>query len=206
LGDGSLIPVIDGVTLVERLPKELRHYPSLGQDLQTHGLATLSNTNDHIEVESDTTILTYSHASVNPTLPSLHTTTTPTVLVVDDAASLRKTLAMSLERAGYRVLQAGDGWEALKQLQSNASVNLVISDIEMPNLNGFDLLNHRRQDPQLQQVPVVMLTSRSNDKHRKLAMHLGATAYFTKPYIEQSFLKAIKDILHESRREIPISR
>jgi chemotaxis family two-component system sensor histidine kinase/response regulator PixL len=103
---------------------------------------------------------------------------------------------MSLERAGYRVLQAGDGWEALKQLQSNASVNLVISDIEMPNLNGFDLLNHRRQDPQLQQVPIMMLTSRSNDKHRRLAMHLGATAYFTKPYIEQSFLKAIQDILN----------
>lgn len=196
LGDGSLIPVIDGVTLVDQLPKGLRNYPLLGQDLQTHGLATLSNTDDSIEFESNHTIKTHSPASVNPTLASLHTATTPTVLVVDDAASLRKTLAMSLERAGYRVLQAGDGWEALKQLQSNAEVNLVISDIEMPNLNGFDLLNHRRQDPQLQQVPVVMLTSRSNDKHRRLAMHLGATAYFTKPYIEQSFLKAIKDLLN----------
>jgi chemotaxis family two-component system sensor histidine kinase/response regulator PixL len=116
----ALIPVIDGVTLVERLPKELRHYPSLGQDLQTHGLAAASNSEDYIEFESDRTIMAHSHASVNPTLPSLHTATTPTVLVVDDAASLRKTLAMSLERAGYRVLQAGDGWEALKQLQSNA--------------------------------------------------------------------------------------
>jgi chemotaxis family two-component system sensor histidine kinase/response regulator PixL len=206
LGDGSLIPVIDGVTLVERLPKRLGHYPSVGQDLQTHGLATPSHSDDNIEFASDNTTLAHSHASVNPTLSSLNTATTPTVLVVDDAASLRKTLAMSLERVGYRVLQAGDGWEALKQLQSNAKVNLVISDIEMPNLNGFDLLNHRRQDPQLQQVPVVMLTSRSNDKHRRLAMHLGATAYFTKPYIEQSFLKAIQDILNESLREIPLSR
>ncbi|HEY9833996.1 MAG TPA: response regulator, partial [Stenomitos sp.] len=198
LGDGSLIPVIDGVSLVEQLPKELRYDPALGQDLHTAGLVTPLNIDDHIELESSRTPIAYSQASVNPTLPSLHTPTTPTVLVVDDAASLRKTLAMSLERAGYRVLQAGDGWEALKQLQSNASVNLVISDIEMPNLNGFDLLNHRRQDPQLRQVPVVMLTSRSNDKHRRLAMHLGATAYFTKPYIEQSFLVAIKDILNEA--------
>lgn len=187
LGDGSLIPVIDGVTLVEQ---------SLGQESHTTAIATLSESEPSIKFDPDRTTTDHSHASVNPTLPSLNTATTPTVLVVDDAASLRKTLAMSLERAGYRVLQAGDGWEALKHLQSNAQVNLVISDIEMPNLNGFDLLNHRRQDPQLQQVPVMMLTSRSNDKHRRLAMHLGATAYFTKPYIEQSFLKAIKDILN----------
>jgi two-component system, chemotaxis family, sensor histidine kinase and response regulator PixL len=137
--------------------------------------------------------------SKTPALPN--TVTAPTILVVDDAASLRKTLAVSLERAGYRVLQAGDGWEALKQLRSNSSVNLVISDIEMPNTNGFDFLNHRRKDPQLQKVPVVMLTSRSGDKHRRLAMHLGATAYFTKPYIEQSFLKAIKEILNQSNLE-----
>jgi chemotaxis family two-component system sensor histidine kinase/response regulator PixL len=65
-------------------------------------------------------------------------------------------------------------------------------------MNGFDFMNHRRKHPQLQKVPEVMLTSRSNDKHRRLAMHLGATAYFTKPYIEQGFLKAIKDILNQS--------
>ena len=196
LGDGSLIPVIDGVVLVEQ---------SLGQEFQTtaiasetmqSAIATLSESEPSPEFDPDRTTPAHTHSSVNHTLASLHRVTTPTVLVVDDAASLRKTLVMSLERAGYRVLQAGDGWEALKQLQSNAEVNLVISDIEMPNLNGFDLLNHRRQDPQLQQVPVVMLTSRSNDKHKRLAMHLGATAYFTKPYIEQSFLNAIKDILN----------
>jgi chemotaxis family two-component system sensor histidine kinase/response regulator PixL len=71
----------------------------------------------------------------------------------------------------------------------------------MPNTNGFDFLNHRRKDPQLQNVPVVMLTSRGNDKHRRLAMHLGATAYFTKPYIEQRFLKAIKEILNQTNLE-----
>jgi chemotaxis family two-component system sensor histidine kinase/response regulator PixL len=71
----------------------------------------------------------------------------------------------------------------------------------MPNMNGFDFLNHRRQDSQLQNIPVVMLTSRSNDKHRRLAMHLGATAYFTKPYIEQQFLKSITELLHQNRLE-----
>jgi len=68
----------------------------------------------------------------------------------------------------------------------------------MPNMNGFDFLNYRRQNPQLSKIPVIMLTSRSNNKHRWLAMHLGATAYFTKPYIEQTFLRAIQDIINNS--------
>ncbi|KAM3105676.1 response regulator, partial [Phormidesmis sp. 146-33] len=68
-------------------------------------------------------------------------------------------------------------------------------DIEMPNMNGFEFLNYRRQDAQLSLTPTVMLTSRSNEKHRRLAMQLGATAYFTKPYLEQEFLAALKNIL-----------
>jgi chemotaxis family two-component system sensor histidine kinase/response regulator PixL len=131
----------------------------------------------------------------------VQTVKAPTVLVVDDAAALRRTLALSLERAGCRVLQARDGREAIEQLQQSASINLVICDIEMPNMNGFEFLSQRRQDPQLIRVPVVMLTSRSNDKHRWLAMQLGATAYFTKPYLEQEFLGAIKHIISESTPE-----
>lgn len=120
---------------------------------------------------------------------------TPTILIVDDAVALRRTLALSLERAGYRVLQAPDGREAIAQLKQNA-VELVICDVEMPNMNGFEFLGARRQEPELSQIPVVMLTSRSNDKHRWLAMQLGATDYFTKPYLEREFLKIIKDILN----------
>ncbi|MEW6493294.1 MAG: hybrid sensor histidine kinase/response regulator [Cyanobacteriota bacterium] len=197
LGDGSLIPVIDGVSLVEY---------SLSQNSHSSAIATLSESEQNIQFESDRAITVNHNSSVNQTPALFNTVTATTVLVVDDAASLRKTLAVSLERVGYRVLQAGDGWEALKQLQSNSSVKLVICDIEMPNMNGFDFMNHRRQEPQLQKIPVVMLTSRSSEKHRRLAMHLGATAYFTKPYIEQGFLKAIKDILAQSPLEsIPMN-
>jgi two-component system, chemotaxis family, sensor histidine kinase and response regulator PixL len=123
---------------------------------------------------------------------------TPTILVVDDAIMLRRTLALFLEREGFRVLQAQDGQEALKQLQQS-SVQLVICDIEMPNMNGFEFLSIRRQDTQLAAIPVMMLTSRSNDKHRWLALQLGATAYFTKPYLEQEFLAAIKTTLIETK-------
>ncbi|MFB8789473.1 MAG: hybrid sensor histidine kinase/response regulator [Potamolinea sp.] len=133
------------------------------------------------------------------TLPpvTINTAKVSTVLVVDDAVAMRRTLALTLERAGYRILQAPDGREALDVLQKNSTVNLVICDIEMPNMNGFEFLGARRQTPQFEQIPVVMLTSRSNDKHRWLAMQLGATAYFTKPYLEQEFLGAIKQILAE---------
>jgi chemotaxis family two-component system sensor histidine kinase/response regulator PixL len=193
LGDGSLIPVIDGAMLVEH---------SGVQSSQSTPLAlTMQQSESNMDVELEPVTPSYYRPSVRKTWDLLNTAAVSTILVVDDAASLRQTLAVSLERAGFRVLQAGDGWEAIKQLQSNSSVKLVISDIEMPNMNGFDFLNHRRQDSQLQHIPVVMLTSRSNDKHRRLAMHLGATAYFTKPYIEQQFLKSITDLLRQNSLE-----
>ena len=77
-------------------------------------------------------------------------------------------------------------------------MRLVICDIEMPNMNGFEFLTQRRQDPELAQIPTVMLTSRSNDKHRWLAMQLGAVDYFTKPYLEQEFLTAIAPLCRQN--------
>ncbi|MBW4467882.1 MAG: hybrid sensor histidine kinase/response regulator [Pegethrix bostrychoides GSE-TBD4-15B] len=118
-----------------------------------------------------------------------------TVLVVDDSATLRRMLALTLEKRGYRVLQARDGQEALTHLKQTASVQAVICDIEMPNMNGFEFLSQRRQTPSFAAIPVVMLTSRSNDKHRRLATQLGATAYFSKPYIEHELLGALKNLL-----------
>lgn len=134
--------------------------------------------------------------AINHSNPDLRSSKTPTILVVDDAVALRRTLALTLEKAGFRVLQAPDGREAIKQLQQS-NVDLVVCDVEMPNMNGFEFLSARRQEPQ-SNIPIIMLTSRSNEKHRRLAMQLGASAYFTKPYIEQDFVKAIQDILSQS--------
>ncbi|MFB2768061.1 response regulator [Pelatocladus sp. BLCC-F211] len=115
-----------------------------------------------------------------------------TILVVDDAKSVRHLISLTLQKAGYEVLQAQDGKEAIAKLQQNPSIQLVICDIEMPNMNGFEFLSHRRQNPLLTKIPVVMLSTCSTNKHRQLAMQLGATNYFTKPYIEQEFLAALK--------------
>ncbi|MEY2857160.1 MAG: hypothetical protein RLZZ74_1472, partial [Cyanobacteriota bacterium] len=120
---------------------------------------------------------------------------TKTILIIDDSSALRRTLALSLEHKGYRVLQGRDGIEGLEQLRSNSQTNLVICDIEMPNLNGFEFLTLCRQETQLNQIPVVMLTSRGSDKHRALAASLGAVGFFTKPYIEENFIAEIEQYI-----------
>lgn len=183
LGDGSLIPVIDGAVLMDQL---------LGQSSQSISITS-----------SNRTLVSMSESRTAHTNDKGQTAKAPTVLVVDDAVALRRTLALTLERAGCRVLQARDGREALEQLRQTSAINLVVCDIEMPNMNGFEFLGQRRQDPQISKVPVVMLTSRSNDKHRWLARHLGANAYFTKPYLEQEFLGAIEQILTQDKSQQP---
>ncbi|NJL51107.1 MAG: hybrid sensor histidine kinase/response regulator [Hydrococcus sp. SU_1_0] len=120
---------------------------------------------------------------------------TKTILVIDDSSALRRTLALSLEQKGYRVLQGRDGIEGLEQLRSNSHTNLVICDIEMPNLNGFEFLTLCRQETRLNQIPVVMLTSRGSDKHRALAASLGAVGFFTKPYVEENFIAEIEQYI-----------
>ncbi len=169
LGDGTLIPVIDGNLLIEQF-----FNPKLSNQEFEKITPTTSDIRSSIEM------------SVRET---------PTILVVDDSATLRRTLALTLQRTGYRVLQAKDGYDALEQLQQNSGVKLVICDIEMPNMNGFEFLGKRRGYPDLMEIPVAMLTSRSSEKHRQLATHLGASAYFTKPYIENQFLEAIQGLM-----------
>ncbi|NEO11381.1 MULTISPECIES: response regulator [unclassified Moorena] len=183
LGDGSLIPVIDGNTLLEQF---------LAQSHEETKLRSLS----HI-LEATTK----KKSSVNRTQTPAQTPPVPTILIVDDSTGLRRTLAMSLQKAGYRVLQARDGHEALEQLRQSSKVQMIICDIEMPNMNGFEFLGQRRQDPQLSKIPIAMLTSRSSEKHQRLAMHLGANDYFTKPYIEQDFIGKIKNIIEQSKSE-----
>jgi two-component system, chemotaxis family, sensor histidine kinase and response regulator PixL len=117
------------------------------------------------------------------------------VLVVDDAISLRQTLSLTLQKSGYQVIQAQNGAEALEQLQRHPEVEVVVSDLEMPRMNGFEFLSTVRQNPELAKKPVVILTSRSADKHRQLAEALGANAYLTKPYLEHEFLSTVGGLI-----------
>jgi two-component system, chemotaxis family, sensor histidine kinase and response regulator PixL len=118
------------------------------------------------------------------------------ILIVDDAISLRQTLTLTLQKSGYQVLQAQNGAEALEQLQLHPEIQVVISDLEMPRMNGFELLSHMRQNPNLAHLPVVILTSRSAEKHRQLAQGLGANAYLNKPYLEDTFLDIVGSLMN----------
>jgi chemosensory pili system protein ChpA (sensor histidine kinase/response regulator) len=114
----------------------------------------------------------------------------PLVLVVDDSLTVRRITKRLLEREGYRVALAKDGLEALDQLAGERPV-VVLSDIEMPRMDGFDLLRNIRSDARLAGLPVVMITSRIASKHRDLALELGAAHYLGKPYSEDELLRLI---------------
>ena len=120
---------------------------------------------------------------------------TPTILVVDDSQTLRQILALTLQNAGYEVIQAQDGRDALAQLQENDAVQLIVCDVEMPNMNGFEFLSQCRRDPKWAKLPVVMLSTFSDEQHRHLASTFGATAYFGKPYNEAEFLAALRSMI-----------
>ncbi|MEG4587680.1 hybrid sensor histidine kinase/response regulator, partial [Microcoleus sp. MOSTC5] len=122
----------------------------------------------------------------------------PLILVVDDSYTIRQLLSLTLTRARYRVVQAKDGVDALEQLQNGLDCSLAIVDIEMPRMDGFELLRSIRSTQQFANIPVAMLTSRSGEKHRQMAMELGANQYFTKPYSEAQLLQAIPQLIKHS--------
>ena len=120
------------------------------------------------------------------------------ILVIDDSINVRRFLSMTLEKAGYRVAQAKDGQDAIEQLTSGLLVNAVICDIEMPRLDGFGFLAQVKANPALKHLPITMLTSRSGDKHRQLALRLGASEYFSKPFKEQELLQALNQLIQST--------
>jgi chemosensory pili system protein ChpA (sensor histidine kinase/response regulator) len=119
----------------------------------------------------------------------------PTVLIVDDSITVRELLSMTFNKVGYRVEQARDGQEAWEKLRSGLPCDLVFCDIEMPRMDGLELLSRIQKDSSLSQVPIAMLTSRGADRHRQMAIQLGAKGYFTKPYLEEALLDAAQRML-----------
>ncbi|NEP54232.1 MAG: response regulator, partial [Moorea sp. SIO3C2] len=118
----------------------------------------------------------------------------PMVLIVDDSITVRELLSMTFSKAGYRVEQARDGQEAWDKLRSGLPCEIVFCDIEMPRMDGLELLSRLQKDPDLCEIPLAMLTSRGADRHRKVAADLGARGYFTKPYLEDVLLDAAQRI------------
>jgi len=124
-----------------------------------------------------------------------NSSTIKTILVVDDSINVRRYLSLTLEKAGYLVEQARDGQEAVDKLLGGLNVQAVICDLEMPRLDGYGVLEEIKERQEFEHLPIAMLTSRSNEKHRKLAINLGASAYFAKPYNEKELIDKLAELV-----------
>jgi chemosensory pili system protein ChpA (sensor histidine kinase/response regulator) len=175
--DGSLILLIDVNRLVA------------GESIEHRPLMTAANASRVFT--SGAEIL--AHGSI----PAAATDFVPdekVVVLVDDSISVRKFVGRMLEKAGYRVRLASDGLEAL-EIVTQMRCDLVVTDLEMPRTNGYELLAHLHQDEKTRGIPVMVVTSRAGAKHRERAMREGAVAFMTKPVQEEPFIAAVVKLI-----------
>jgi len=169
MGDGRIVPIADVLELIDLSMGRVRHDPgsTLWDDTAT-------------AVEETAAVTEKSE---------------PMVLIVDDSITVRELLSMTFKKSGYRVEQARDGQEAWEKLRSGLPCELVFCDMEMPRMNGMELLEKMHNDSQLHDLPIAMLTSRTAEKMKRKAAELGARGYFTKPYLEEVLLDAAQRML-----------
>jgi len=181
LGDGKVVPLVDAASLLRWMRSE-RTPDTEGSLVEQLPQLDVARRDQPINV-----------ATPQPQRD--------TVLVVDDSINVRRFLALALEKAGYLVEQAKDGQDAVEKLLGGLQVQAVICDIEMPRLDGYGFLARIKSDPTFSDLPVSMLTSRTGEKHRQLAMTLGASGYFSKPYNERELLDTLEQLI---RGKVPV--
>ncbi|MBL8396832.1 MAG: Hpt domain-containing protein [Candidatus Accumulibacter sp.] len=126
--------------------------------------------------------------------------TAASVMIVDDSLTVRKITSRLLAREGYQVRTAKDGVDALEQLASDLLPDVLLLDIEMPRMDGFELARNLRHDTRLKHLPIIMITSRTADKHRRYAEELGVNHYLGKPYQEDELLALIASYVSARQR------
>ncbi|AFW96297.1 MULTISPECIES: hybrid sensor histidine kinase/response regulator [Nostocales] len=167
LGDGMIMPIADVLEIIDIFQGKISKH--IGGNWQHSGLSSIDiPLADKVEI---------------------------TVLIVDDSITVRQLLSLTFAKAGYRVEQARDGQEAWDKLRSGLPCDIVFCDIEMPRCDGLEFLSRIQKDSSFDQLPIAMLTSRGADKHRQMALQLGASGYFTKPYLEEALLEAASRML-----------
>jgi len=117
-----------------------------------------------------------------------------TIMIVDDSVTLREMISDMLKKSGVNVIEASNGEEALEHLKEH-SPDLVVLDVVMPKMNGYELCRHIKKDPKTQNVPVLMCSSKSQEFDRYWGMKQGADAYIAKPFHPQELIATIKQLL-----------
>ncbi len=117
-----------------------------------------------------------------------------TILTVDDSASIRQTVAFTLKSAGYQVVEASDGKDALSKLETT-QVHMVITDLNMPNIDGIELIKRLRGMPAYKFIPIIMLTTESQTDKKQQGKAAGATGWIVKPFKPEQLIAVVKKVL-----------
>jgi two-component system chemotaxis response regulator CheY len=118
------------------------------------------------------------------------------ILIVDDSETVRQVLQLALGNAGYQVVEAEDGFDALTKL-SGAQVDMLITDLNMPNMDGLELIKKVREEGTHRFTPIVMLTTESSEEKKKAGREAGASGWIVKPFKPEQLLKVVKMVLGE---------
>lgn len=119
---------------------------------------------------------------------------TASILIVDDSPSLRMAIRLALTGAGYRVTEAGDGEEGLARASSDR-FDMILTDLNMPRMNGLEMIQEIRKSPMQSGVPIVFLTTESDDAMKQQAKAAGATGWLVKPFVPEQLIKIVKKVL-----------
>ncbi len=171
MGDGSVVMILDLAPLVRRVAA-VRASVAAGETIEFPGLPPVA---EEIEKRRN-----------------------PLIMVVDDSITMRKVTTRVLERAEMDVLTAKDGLDAVEKLQESVP-DLMLLDIEMPRMDGYELATYMRNDSRLKKVPIIMVTSRTGEKHRQRALEIGVERYLGKPYQEADLLRQVQETLRSHR-------
>lgn len=174
MGDGSVVMILDLAPLVRRYVALRAASVEAGVDVQT--------------------------LAPTPVAPPVDTRRQPLVMVVDDSITMRKVTTRVLERNDMDVITAKDGLDAVEKLQDKVP-DLMLLDIEMPRMDGYELATYMKNDPRLKLVPIIMITSRTGEKHRQRALEIGVERYLGKPYQEVDLLRNVLETLRLSRAQ-----
>jgi len=118
-----------------------------------------------------------------------------TVLLIDDSEVFRKIVRVYLKNANFEILESGDGQQGLDLLESGQKVNLIVCDVNMPNMDGLTFIKKIKEHPKLKFTPIIMLTTESEEDKKRQGMEAGVKAWLVKPFSPEELLKAINKIL-----------
>jgi chemosensory pili system protein ChpA (sensor histidine kinase/response regulator) len=181
MGDGSVVMILDLAPLIRR-SAALREEFAVESALE--------------DLMPGRIVETVAAAPTSAAMPEARRQ--PVVMVVDDSITMRKVTSRVLERHDMEVITAKDGLDAVEKLQDRIP-DLVLLDIEMPRMDGYELATYMRNDPRLRTVPIIMITSRTGEKHRQRAFEIGVDRYLGKPYQEADLLRNVEETLRLSR-------